>query len=154
MSPAARLSPDPYVGFLFTVQLVPAQLPGGSAICGFSDVSGLNFETEVETMRVGGVNDSDLTLPGPTKFPSRLVLKRGLADTSYLWRWYLEVMQGRILRRGLRIQVHDVEDKDRVRQAWTFKDACPVKWTGPELRASNSAVAFESIELIHRGLQL
>jgi len=38
-------------------------------------------------------------------------------------------------------------------QVWSFKDACPVKWTGPDLRASNSAVGFETIELIHKGLQ-
>ena len=37
---------------------------------------------------------------------------------------------------------------------WTFKQACPVKWTGPTLQAGTSAVAFESIELIHRGLDL
>ena len=36
--------------------------------------------------------------------------------------------------------------------SWSFKEACPVKWTGPHLRASNSAVAFESLELVHRGL--
>jgi hypothetical protein len=27
-----------------------------------------------------------------------------------------------------------------------------VRWTGPELRASSNEVAFESIELAHRGL--
>ena len=33
-----------------------------------------------------------------------------------------------------------------------FQGACPVKWTGPDLRASTSAIAFESLELVHRGL--
>jgi hypothetical protein len=35
---------------------------------------------------------------------------------------------------------------------WDFKEAFPVKWTGPELRADSGNVAFESIELAHRGL--
>jgi hypothetical protein len=35
---------------------------------------------------------------------------------------------------------------------WDFKKAFPVKWTGPELRAASGEVAFESIELAHRGL--
>ncbi len=35
---------------------------------------------------------------------------------------------------------------------WDFKEAFPVKWTGPDLRAVSTEVAFESIELAHRGL--
>jgi len=35
---------------------------------------------------------------------------------------------------------------------WDFADAFPVKWTGPMLNASSSAVAVESFELRHRGL--
>lgn len=145
-------SPDPYVGFLFTVEVSPASLPDGGStrVGGFSDVSGLNFETEVETLRAGGVNHTDITLPGPSKFPSRLVLKRGLADESFFWQWYLGVMAGKIARRQITITIQDPLDQKR--KSWSFEQACPVKWTGPELRASNSAVGFESIELIHRGL--
>ena len=147
-------SPDPYVGFLFTVEVSPASLPGSSnatQVGGFSDVSGLNFEIEVETLRVGGVNDADVMLPGPSKFPSRLVLKRGLADRSFFRQWYLAVMAGKVVRRELTISIRDSTHKPR--QSWSFKQACPVRWTGPELHAANSAVGFESIELIHRGLQ-
>jgi len=147
-------SADPYVGFLFTVAVAPNSLPGAgnvAAVGGFSDVSGLNFENEVETLRVGGINDGEVMLPGPGRLASRLVLKRGLADRSFFWAWYLAVMEGRIVRREVTIAVKD--PAQRTRQSWSFKDACPVKWTGPELRAANSAVGFESIELIHRGLQ-
>ena len=35
---------------------------------------------------------------------------------------------------------------------WNFKDAYPVKWSGPELRGSNTEVAVETLELAHRGL--
>ena len=147
-------SADPFVGFLFTVEVSPGSLPGAgevSKVGGFSDVSGLNFEIEVETLRVGGVNHTDVMLPGPAKFPTRLVLKRGLADRSFFWRWYLNVMEGRIVRREVTIAIRD--STHRVRQSWSFKEACPVKWTGPEMHAASSAVGFESIELIHRGLQ-
>lgn len=147
-------SADPYVGFLFTVEVSPGSLPGaGNAtkVGGFSDVSGLTFETEVETLRVGGINDTDVMLPGPSKFPTRLVLKRGLADRSFFWNWYLAVMGGRVVRREVTIAIRD--STHNARESWSFKQACPVKWTGPELHAANSAVGFESIELIHRGLQ-
>jgi hypothetical protein len=35
---------------------------------------------------------------------------------------------------------------------WNFADAYPVKWAGPELRASSNAVAVETVELAHRGI--
>jgi phage tail-like protein len=146
---------DPYAAFLFSVTVSPGEIRHGeketiAPVGGFSDVSGLNFETEVETLRVGGVNDTDVTLPGPSKASSRLVLKRGLADASFLWAWYLRVMRGEILRQQVTVSIHDPLGEPR--QSWTFRDACPVKWTGPDLHASSSAVGFESIELIHRGL--
>jgi phage tail-like protein len=144
---------DPYVAFLFTVAVSPGKLPDGDKVAtvgGFSDVSGLNFETEVETLRVGGVNDTDVSLPGPSKASSRLVLKRGLADASFFWAWYLRVKRGEIVRQQITVSIKDPMGEPR--QSWTFRDACPVKWTGPDLHASSSAVGFEAIELIHRGL--
>jgi len=30
---------------------------------------------------------------------------------------------------------------------------CPVKWTGPQFKAGSAEVAFETIELIHKGLK-
>jgi phage tail-like protein len=119
-------------------------------------------ETEVETFREGGKNDHEWQRPGPVKFPSRLVLKRGIGDLKYLWSWYQDVTQGKIARRNVTIILHDPGSDEGPRQwtaqenaaptKWIFKEACPVKWTGPELRANTSAIAFESVELIHRGL--
>ena len=139
---------DPYLGYLFTVKIDGAPEPVG----GFSDVSGLNIETEVETMRVGGINDHDVMLPGASKFPSRIVLKRGIAQGSFLWSWYVSVMKSSIVRHDITITMRG--PRQEVGPSWTFRQACPVKWTGPELRAANSAVAFESIDVIHCGLQL
>lgn len=147
---------DPYLAFRFSIEVVggdkdkKGKLEG--AVGGFNEVSGLVFETEVQTLRVGGVNDHELQLPGPSKFPSRLVLKRGLGDAEFLWDWYQLVAQGEIVRKDIDIRLND-EQRSNPR-AWLFKEACPVKWTGPDLRASNSAIAFESLELVHRGLRL
>ena len=66
-----------------------------------------------------------------------------------LWKWYLDILKGAIKRENVTI---DLVSEDRQRKSsWTFSDACPVKWTGPELHAATSAVAFETIELVHRG---
>jgi phage tail-like protein len=138
-----------YFSFLFTVAI------NENTIAGFNEVSGLALETEVETLREGGVNDFEHQLIGPTKYSSRLVLKRGLGDPRDLWKWYLDVLQGQIRRQNVTIFLNDLgvgAPGQSPPPHWTFSDACPVKWTGPELRASNSAMAFEAIELVHRGV--
>jgi phage tail-like protein len=137
--------PDPYGAFRFSINVERE-----SAVGGFNEVSGLVFETEVQTLRVGGVNDYEYQLPGPSKFPSRLVLKRGIGNVKLLWEWYRSVAQGKIQRKNVTIKLND--EQGGALMSWRFKEACPVKWTGPDLRASTSAIAFESLELVHRGL--
>jgi phage tail-like protein len=36
-------------------------------------------------------------------------------------------------------------------KTWNITDAYPVKWTGPDLRATSMEVAIETLELAHRG---
>lgn len=135
---------DPYVAFNFRVEI--AQI----AVAGFSEVSGLNFETEVETFREGGVNGYEVQLPGMNKFSSKIVLKRGLGDLHDLWDWYQQILSGDVRRKDVAIALLGYRGEPERR--WTFRQACPVKWTGPELKAQVAGIAFESIELIHRGL--
>jgi phage tail-like protein len=125
---------------------------GQERICGFTDVTGLGAETEVQTLREGGRNHAEVQLPGSSRFPSRLVLKTGLADRRLLWAWYVQIMRGAITRKDVTVVVKSLDGEKS--SAWTFRRACPVKWTGPELHASTSAVAFESIELVHHGFLL
>ena len=139
----SRLS-DPYGSFRFSIEVT-----GETTVGGFNEVSGLSFETEVQTLRVGGSNDYECQLPGPSRSPSRLVLKRGLGNITFLWSWYRSVSQGEIKRKNITIKLNDEMGGSLI--GWGFKDACPVKWTGPDLRAGNSAIAFESLELVHRG---
>jgi phage tail-like protein len=69
-----------------------------------------------------------------------------------LWSWYREVMGGAIKRADVTVAVASTDGRDKKKLEWTFSEACPVKWAGPELHAGTSAVAFESIELVHKGL--
>jgi phage tail-like protein len=135
---------DPYAAFRFNVEI------DSLVVSGFSEATGLTFETEVVTFREGGENAHEWQLAGPTKFPSRLLLKRGLADADALWSWYRDVMDGSIVRKRVTIMLLNHAGEESWR--WVFRDACPVKWSGPELRAGTADVAFESIELVHKGL--
>lgn len=141
------LDQDPFASFRFAVKIGDAN--PDERVCGFSEASGLVVETEVETIREGGVNTHEIQLAGPSKFPSKLVLKRGLAEAE-LWSWYQDVLSGKIERKTVTVILQNYGGE--AQWQWVFSRACPVKWSGPEFRAGAAEVAFESIELVHRGL--
>ena len=143
-SPPRGIGKDPYLSYRFKVKL------GEKTVIGVNEVSGLSAETDVESFREGGVNTHEQQLIGPTKYPSKLTLKRGLADSEF-WDWYVKVMSGRIERQNVAILLQDYSGKKAVWK-WILNKACPVKWSGPDFRAGTAEIAFESIELIHQGL--
>jgi phage tail-like protein len=139
---AARRN-DPYASFRFLVEIE------GLVVGGFTEVSGLETELEVESYREGGLNAYAHELPGAAKYP-RLVLKRGLTEADSFWRWYRDAARGKVDRKNGSIVLLDLTGQETWR--WNFTDAYPVKWTGPQLRAGAAEVAVESLELVHRGL--
>jgi phage tail-like protein len=134
---------DPYRGFRFKLEL------GGIISGGFSEVSGLSVETEVETRKEGGENNFEYKLPKATKY-SNLTLKRGISDDN-LWAWYKDVIYGKVERQDISVCLLDEGGTEVMR--WNFEKAFPVKWNGPSLNASSNSVAVESLVLVHHGLQ-
>ncbi len=62
-------------------------------------------------------------------------------------------MNGRIKRKNITIKLLDLLECEQYTWRWIFSRACPVKWTGPDFEAGTAEVAFESIELVHLGLE-
>ncbi|MBE9592051.1 MAG: phage tail protein [Proteobacteria bacterium] len=135
---------DPYLNFRFLVEIQ------GLIVGGFSEVAGLQAETEIEEKPEGGVNDYVHKLPKITKYPN-ITLKRGITDSDALWNWHQDVVNGKFERKSGFIILMDSEGNEKWR--WYFEHAYPVKWTGPDLKADNSAVAVETLELAHNGLK-
>ena len=134
---------DPFVAFRFEISL--DDISAG----GFSECSGLHFETEVMEYAEGGVNSHVWKLPTRTK-QANVTLKRGIVDRE-LWDWYFKVMQGEVRLRSGSIYVRDPAGQDVME--WQFKQAYPCKWLGPDLNAMQSSVAIESLEICHQGLE-
>ena len=140
----ANVRPDPFLAYSFLVEIE------GLIVGGFSEVSGLQVETEVHDYREGGLNAYVHRFAGPTRYPANLVLKHGLSLVDTLWRWHHAVAGGTVTRKNGTIYLLGTT-RVPVR-AWNFADALPVKWSGPELRADSNAVATETLELVHRGI--
>lgn len=135
---------DPYQSCNFVVEIE------GLMAGGFSECSGLQVETEAHEYREGGLNEYAHRFAGPTRYPT-LVFKHGLSMIDGLWGWHQDVAAGTIRRRNGTIYLLDKQRSPVM--WWEFKEALPLKWTGPDLRAESAAVAFESVEIAHHGLR-
>ncbi len=136
---------DPLLGFRFAVEIESL------VTAGFSDVTGLHGEVEVQQYREGGVNAYMLQRAGPVKYTSNLGLKKGiLSDSRELWNWYCDVTQGKVQRKNVSVVLLDEHGSEKIR--WNLLNAYPVKWSGPDLHALASEIAFETVELAHHGI--
>jgi phage tail-like protein len=135
---------DPYGAYRFRVEIQSLQVGG------FTEISGLEREVQLEDYREGGINDYTHKLATVTKYPN-LTLKRGLADAAELWQWHQDVVNGKIERRQISVLLMDTLGQDRWR--WVFEKAYPVKWSGGAFNASNNAVFVESVEFAHIGVR-
>jgi len=135
---------DPYMSCNFLVEI------DGLLVGGFSDVTGLTVELDVEEYQEGGLNAYVHKLAGPARYPNNLVLKRGLTRDRTLWTWHQAVTRGNIQRKNGSVVLLDSRTEETWR--WNFVAAYPVRWVGPELRAGTAEVAIETLELVHQGL--
>jgi phage tail-like protein len=133
------------------------QLDWGGTRIGFTEVSGLDFETEVIEYREGSSPTYNKTKqPGLTKF-SNVTLKRGtfLGDFEYFEQWKKTQLfqEGKEkFRRDVTIRLLDEEHQPVI--SWTLSRAWPSKIQSTDLKADANEVAIETMELVHEGLSI
>ena len=134
----------PLVKFHFQVEW------GGTKI-GFTEVSGLDVETEVVEYRHGASPEySKVKMPGMQKF-SNITLKRGtFATDNEYYTWWNTVKLNTIERRDITISLLNEEHEPVI--TWKVKNAWPLKVQSTDLKGDGNEVAIESMELAHEGL--
>jgi len=135
---------DPYRGFNFLVEI------DGITQAGFQEVSGLDASTPAVDYREGTDPPHNRKLTGMNTY-SPITLKRGITDSSELWKWRKTVIDGKAERKNGSIVLRDESGAEKIR--WNFTEAWPSKWTGPSFNASTASVAVESLELTHEELK-
>lgn len=135
----------PYGKFRFMVEV------DGLALAHFQSISGLNHEIEAVEYQEGGVNDRMHKLPGQGRYPN-LVLKVGYIDNRLLEGWHRDfsATPKSVGRKNGSIVLLNDDGAEIAR--WNFTRAWPVKWEGPDLDASQSALLVESVEIAHEGI--
>ncbi|HVS95068.1 MAG TPA: phage tail protein [Puia sp.] len=129
---------------------------GGSSFS-FTEVTGMDFETQVIEYRSGDMYNYNKTKqPGMTKY-SDITLKRGTfyGDNEFFEQWkntyyFQEVTQ--TFRRTVTIKLLDENHKPAI--TWTVHNAWPSKVQATDLKADGNEVAIETMVLVHEGLEI
>ncbi|HZW65297.1 MAG TPA: phage tail protein [Hanamia sp.] len=131
------------------------ELEWGGTRLGFTEVTGLDFETEVIEYREGNLPSYNKTKqPGLTKYTD-VTLKRGiiLDDLEYFTQWEKTAMFQEIkekYRRTVTIKLLNEEHKAII--VWTLSKAWPSKIQSTDLKADGNEVAIETLTFVHEGL--
>lgn len=127
---------------------------------GFTEVSGLDFETEVIEYREGSSKKyNKLKQPGLTKY-SDVTLKRGTFEGDFgffnLWKqsYYFQEgnKTGSKYRRTVTIKLLNEEHEPII--TWKLENAWAKKVQSTDLKADANEVAIETMELAHEGLTI
>jgi phage tail-like protein len=119
------------------------------AVGGFSECQGLEASMKVEEFNEGGNNGAVLKFPGRVSW-TNITLKRGVAGNSSLWDWFYGFVQGRGKRRdGVIVLLNEMMVPNNI---WHFRRGLPLKYSGPQMNATQNNVAIESMEISHEGI--
>ena len=128
---------DPYGNFNFLVEIQ------GIAPASFSECSGLSTSVDVVEYREGG--DHTLRkLPGLAR-AGDITLKRGVTQSHELQDWHKNILNGVPDRRNGSIVLQDSARVEVVR--WSFFNAFPRKWEGPDLNGKGNDIAIETLTI-------
>lgn len=139
---------DPFSGFNFAVEI------DGITRMGFKQCSGLDSTSDAVKYREGtDANLAQRQLPGMVNH-SNISLQRGITDASDLWAWRKSIADGAATpdRRNISIILRDASGAEKIR--WNVRNCWPVKWSGPTFDATSDAVAIETLDLAHEGIEV
>ncbi len=135
----------PYRNSYFEVEI------GGEIVAGFTDISGLNVQSEIVEYREGGVNEFTHKLPGQLH-ASNVVLSRGLTDYEMFFKWLIESTTTARTDVQQNIVI-SLSDKQGTKVwGWEFRNAYPVRWRGPRMVSGGVRVALEAFEFTYEEL--
>ncbi len=133
----------PPPGFHFKVEFLDIQASENDIL--FQNVSGLEVSLETESIKEGGENRFEHTVPTRSKY-NNLVLKRGVLIDSGVILWCREAIES-FKFKPTTVLVHLLNDNHNILIEWKLLHAWPKKWSVAELNAEQSSVLVETIEL-------
>jgi len=128
------------------------QVEWGDASMGFTEVSGLDFETEVIEYRQGAeMVYTKSKQPGLKKY-GNVTFKRGTFQGDFdFYKWWKQTYLDDY-RRDITIKLLDNQHQPVI--TWQLTNAWPSKLQSTDLKADANEVAIETMEIVHEGLRI
>ncbi len=145
----------PQPKFVHYVVLDVPNITSNTAFMGiFRSLSGLEVNFEVYEYSEGGNNDFVHRLPGRMRYPN-LVLSWGIVNDESLMKWFFQThVQAQRQEITLTLTAAKGDMSETIRK-FTFTDAFPVRWSGPQLDSDSGSGSWgETLEIAHSGLKL
>jgi phage tail-like protein len=139
--------PDNFISFRFAVSVENIY----NAI--FSEFTLPTLTVETEEIKEGGQNAYAHKLPVRVTVGSA-TLKHGVATDFTLLNWYMDMLKGDIEAATRQITVTMYDTLRVPVMIWTFRQAYPIKWSGPSLKTDGNNVGIEEIEFVHHGFDI
>lgn len=135
------------------------------SMAAFSEVTGIEATVDVIEFRQGNAHSlAPLKVPGLVKH-GNITLKMGYTIGNGFKKWIEECVsstRGAMPRKEITIELLDIRDgapstaytTTQGSVLWMLKDAWVCKYTGPDLNASTSEIAIESVEIAYEELTI
>ena len=91
------------------------------------------------------------------KIPKRvdqgtIKLKHAMTTEMALLGWYMDVMNGIVAKRQVTVEL--IAPMGYAVIVWNFRDAFPIKWSGPLLKADATGITIDEIEMVYHGFEI
>ncbi len=135
-------SEDALIGSRFAIDI------DGVTMAYFESASGFSSETELVEQKVVMSNGVTVVrkIPGQLTW-GPLTLTRGVTTDMEFWNWRQAVIDGDTngMRRNCSLIMYDHTGAEKLR--YNFEAAWPSKWSGPDVKADDSSVVIETLEI-------
>jgi phage tail-like protein len=140
-------TPEPAPAFKYGLEI------GGMLTGYFTEISGINSETEVVMSRSFNTSTYEVLLqkiPGQTNWTD-ITLKRGVTSNVDIWEWRQIVIDDvQDPRVNCSIIAYNQNNEEIAR--WDLTNAWPSKVTGPKMDAGGVTYMVEEVTLVHDGV--
>lgn len=134
-----------YGRFRYTVEI------DGIQVANFSEVTGFDANIDVMEYREGDMVTTPMKEPGLKKY-GNISLRRGVGDGKAMWDWIYEGIDDATEVHRTTITITLLDQTGTAVASWQVINAWPMKYTAPDLSATASEIAIESLEVVHEGM--
>ena len=135
---------EPEGNFVFELEI------DGVAVANFLECSGIKTSTQVFELEEGGLNHRVHKLPGQSRWEN-ITLRYGVTSDTSLLSWRNEILDDgfKARRNGAIIVKNNAMEEVR---RYSFVNAWPVAYEGPQFSSQGAELAIEMIEIAHHGI--